>query len=154
MAKPKTIKGKDLMIFIAGAATAAATSHKLSLKADTSDTASKDSGMWDESEVAKMSWDASADALVSFDADSNSYEAMYDAMLAAVPVDIIVGVPANQGNVMPDGGWTAPTGTQIRYTGKALITSVDLTAGNGDNATMSVSLKGVGPLNKLKTTQS
>lgn len=153
MTKPKTIKGKDLMIFIAGAATTAATSHKLSLKADTSDTASKDSGMWDESEITKLSWDASTDALVSIDADSNSYEAMYDAMLAATPVDVIAGVPANQANIMPEGGWTVPAGTQIRYTGKALITSLDLNAGNGDNATMSVSLKGVGPLNKLKTAQ-
>ena len=43
MAKRKPLKGKDLMIFVDGKAIALATSHTLTLNAETSDTASKDS---------------------------------------------------------------------------------------------------------------
>ena len=49
----KQVLGKDLMLFIGGKAIALATSCKLGLSAETIDTQSKDSGMWNEKSVKK-----------------------------------------------------------------------------------------------------
>ena len=138
------------MVFVAGKATALATSHKLSMNADTSDAASKDDGMWDESTVTKMSWEASTEALVSADAKSNNFEVLFDAFIAGEPVDIIAGIPANISNDgVPEGGWTAPSdATVTNYKGKAIITSLERTDAKGDSAKLSAQFKGVGKLEK------
>nr|DAY86041.1 MAG TPA: tail tube protein [Caudoviricetes sp.] len=139
------------MIFIGGKATALATSHKLTLTAETGDAASKDDGMWDEGIVTKMSWEASTEALVSADADVESFDTLYDAFIAGEAVDIVSGIPANLTNDgVPSDGWKSPdtkTG-QIYYKGKALITSLDRTDAKGSNSSMTVQLKGQGKLEK------
>ena len=142
------------MVFVAGKATALATSHKLSLNADTSDAASKDDGMWDESTVTKMSWDASTEALVSAEAKSNNFEVLFDAFIAGEPVDIIAGIPANISNDgVSEGGWTAPSGATVtNYKGKAIITSLERTDAKGDSAKLSAQFKGVGKLEKTADT--
>lgn len=148
MAKAKVLDGKDFMIFVGGKATALATSHKLTINAETSDSASKDDGMWDEVVVSKMSWEASTEALVAAESGVDSYDAMLDLMLAKNPVDLVMGIPANLSNDgVPETGWAAPTGTH--YKGKAIITSLDRTDSKGSNATFSASFKGVGKLEKV-----
>lgn len=146
MAKSKALKGKDLMIFMNGKAIALATNHTLNLSAETSDTSSKDSGVWTESEITGMNWTASSESVCSADEDVNSYEAMLDAMLKMEIVPIKLGIPANiSKDEMPEGGWTEP---QKYYGGNALITGIDITATNKENATMTVNLTGVGQLKK------
>lgn len=148
MAKAKVLDGKDFMIFVDGKATALATSHKLTINAETSDSASKDDGMWDEVIVSKMSWEASTEALVAADATADSYDTMLDLMLANEPVDLVMGIPTNITNDgLPEAGWTAPTGKY--YNGKAIITTLDRTDSKGSNATFSASFKGVGKLEKV-----
>ena len=147
MAKAKVLNGKDFMVFVNDEATALATSHKLTLNAETSDAASKDDGMWDESIVTKMSWEASTEALVSADADVNSYDTLYDLFIAGKPVTRICGIPGNLTNDgVPTEGWQAPS-TKY-YTGQALITSIDRSDAKGSNSSMTVSFKGVGKLEK------
>lgn len=147
MAKAKVLNGKDFMIFMNGKATALATSHKLTLNAETGDSASKDDGMWDEAIITKMSWEASTEALVSADENVESFDALYDAFIAGEPVTLIMGIPTNLTNDgVPEAGWTAPT-TKY-YTGSALITSLDRTDAKGSNSTMTASFKGVGKLEK------
>lgn len=147
MAKAKVLNGKDFMVFVNDEATALATSHKLTLNAETSDAASKDDGMWDESIVTKMSWEASTEALVSADADVNSYDTLYDLFIAGKPVTLICGIPGNLTNDgVPTEGWQAPS-TKY-YTGQALITSLDRSDAKGSNSSMTVSFKGVGKLEK------
>lgn len=147
MAKAKVLNGKDFMVFVNNEATALATSHKLTLNAETSDAASKDDGMWDESIVTKMSWEASTEALVSADADVNSYDTLYDLFIAGQPVTLICGIPGNLTNDgVPTEGWQAPS-TKY-YTGQALITSLDRSDAKGSNSSMTVSFKGVGKLEK------
>jgi hypothetical protein len=46
---------------------------------------------------------------------------------------------------VPTGGWTADA---ICYTGKVIVTSLELNAPNGDNATFTASFEGVGALTK------
>lgn len=147
MAKAKVLNGKDFMVFVNEEATALATSHKLTLNAETSDAASKDDGMWDESIVTKMSWEASTEALVSADANVNSYDTLYDLFIAGQPVTLICGIPGNLTNDgVPTEGWQAPS-TKY-YTGQALITSLDRSDAKGSNSSMTVSFKGVGKLEK------
>lgn len=147
MAKAKVLNGKDFMVFVNDEATALATSHKLTLNAETSDAASKDDGMWDESIVTKMSWEASTEALVSADANVSSYDTLYDLFIAGQPVTLICGIPGNLTNDgVPTEGWQAPS-TKY-YTGQALITSLDRSDAKGSNSSMTVSFKGVGKLEK------
>lgn len=151
MSKAKPLNGKDFMIFIGGKATALATSHKLTLTAETGDAASKDDGMWDESIVTKMGWEASTEALVSADKSIESFDSLYDTFIAGEPVDIILGVPTNLTNDgIPEDGWASPAtkAQQIYYKGKALITSLDRTDAKGSNSTMTAQFKGQGKLEK------
>ena len=99
--------------------------------------------------VTKKSWTASPEALVSEDPEVDSFAAMYDLFAAGEPVDIISGRPSNiSDDGIPDGGWEAPT--QKYYKGKALITSLTRNDPNGDNSSMSVSLQGVGKLERVE----
>lgn len=149
MAKANVIAGKDLMIFVDGAATALATSHRISITADTSEAASKDDGAWGSSTVTKLRWEGGTEALVSMDDDVDSYDAMYDKMMSRTPVDIVSGRPSNiTDDGVPEAGWTAPT-TKY-YKGKALITSLERNDPNGDNSTMSVTFTGVGKLERVE----
>lgn len=150
MSKAKTVKGKDLMVFVGDEAIALSTSHKMSVKADVTDTASKDDGIWDDGIVTKMSWEASTESLVSFDENACSYDKLFGMMLAGEPVEIVSGIPSNKANEMPENGWQKPGADQVYYGGKALIISLDWTAANGDNTKMTVSFKGVGPLSPHK----
>lgn len=145
--KKNVIDGKDLMIFIGGKAVALATSHSLTLTAETSDAASKDDGAWKTQKVTKLGWEASTEALVSMDEDANSYDAMYDLMVAREEVDIVSGRPANlTDDGVPEAGWTAPATNY--YKGKALITSLQRNDPNDGASTMTVSLTGNGKLER------
>lgn len=148
MGKANVVAGKDLMIFVGGKATALATSHSLSITAETSEAASKDDGAWGSATVTKFSWEGSTEALVSMDAQTNSFDAMYEAMMTRQPVDIVSGRPQNAtDDGMPEEGWKVPTTNY--YKGKALITSLQRNDPNGDNSTMTVTFTGVGKLEKV-----
>lgn len=152
----KVLKGKDFMVFVDGKAVALATNHQLTLNIDTTSTASKDSGLWDESEVTGFNWEASSESLGSPDKEAPvdiSYETLMDKALAGEKVPIIAGIPKNQDiNGVPEEGWTVPDGsTTTYYKGNAIITKVDLKGQNGDSMTVSATFKGVGKLEKVKT---
>ena len=146
MSKAKAVLGKDLMLFVGGKAIALATSCKLGLSAETIDTQSKDSGMWTEKDIKKMSWNASSENLFSADKDANSYDALFALFIAHQAVELKFGIVSDAGtNEMPAAGWTLATGS---YTGKAVITSLEANAPDGDKATLSISFEGTGALTK------
>jgi TP901-1 family phage major tail protein len=150
MGKANVVAGKDLMIFVNTKPTALATSHSLSITAETNDAASKDDGAWGSAVVTKFSWEGSTEALVSMDDEVNSFDAMFDAMMTRKPVDIVSGRPVNASDDgVPEDGWTAPT-TKY-YKGKALITSLQRNDPNGDNSTMTVTFTGVGKLERMES---
>ena len=156
MSKRKALKGKDLMVFVGGKAVALATNHTLSLNAETSDTSSKDDGMWSEAELTGMSWSASSESIGSTSETSSvdiSYDELVDLWLAAKPVDLIVGIPKNASmDGVPEEGWTVPDSTspsQTHYKGKTLITSVELNAPNKENTSITAQFQGVGKLEKV-----
>lgn len=150
MAKAQVVAGKDLMIFVDGKPTALATNHRLSITADTSEAASKDDGAWGSSTVTKMRWEGSTEALVSMDTGAESFDKMFDAMMARKTVKIVSGKPVNASDDgVPEEGWTEPTTNY--YTGDALITSLERNDPNGDNSTMTVTFTGVGRLERKTT---
>lgn len=132
MAKAKQVLGKDLMLFVGGKAIALATSCKIGMSAETIDTQSKDSGIWNEKDIKKLGWNCSSENCFSADADINGYDKLFAMMVAAQPVDVAFGIPDNRGNSLPSAGWELP---QKPYQGKALITSLELNASDGDKAT-------------------
>ena len=152
MSKPKVINGSDLMVFskvgTTMAAFACATSCNVTLAAEMLETSSKDSGNWKEQTARKLGWNLKSDQLMTI----AGYDAVFAAMVALVPVDIEFGVAGNAGSEgIPAEGWSVPV---AGYMGKAIITSLDLTAGEGENATYSVSMEGTGPLTPKPPTKS
>lgn len=150
MSKAKVLNGKDLMLWIGGKVVALSTGCTINLSAETSDAATKDDGMWGAPEVSGMSWSASNESVDSADEERTNdqvYSQLFDLFIAGEPINITVGVPTNKSNTgLPEAGWTAPT---QGYSGKAIMTALDRTGNKGSNGSISVSLQGVGALEKL-----
>lgn len=149
------IKGSDLMLFVGGKSIGFATSHTLSISADTKETSSKDSGgKWQTSEVGVLSWTASSENLCADKAEGVGYDELFAMMIARKSV---TGVFALEGNstdlaenkldAVKTGGWTPKA--KDGYTGQMLITSLEKNAPNGENATFTVQFTGVGALTKV-----
>ena len=137
----QVILGSDLMLFKDGKAIACATSCKLDIQANTLETSSKDNGRWTSKQGGKLSWSATSDNLLVM----SEYKSLVDAMIAreAVQLEFDVVSKANDDGV-PTEGWTFDANNG--YKGNAIITSISLTASDGDNATYSVSFEGTGAL--------
>ena len=135
------ILGTDLMLFKANKALAVATSCKLTINANAMETSSKDSGKWTSKKAGKLSWNASSDNLFTI-AD---YTELVDAMISRTEVDLQFSTVSNSdaNNGVPSDGWKANTDG---YSGKAIITSIDVNAPDGENATYTVSFEGTGAL--------
>lgn len=119
MSKAKAVLGKDFMLFVGGKALALATSCKLSISAETIDTQSKDSGIWTEKDIKKLSWNGSSENLFSADKGISGYDTLFDLMLNCQPVEAKFGIPANaDASEVPSGGWSLPAAS---YSGQVLL---------------------------------
>jgi predicted secreted protein len=150
--KKKVLRGKDLMLWISAKVIALSTGCKLSLKVNTQDAASKDDGLWDAPEIGSQGWEATNDSLdTASDSDDIDmvYDKLFELFVAGEPIEVTMGIPSNKSDEgVPTAGWTA--GTSV-YKGKALITALDREGKKGDNATISITLTGVGALKKETT---
>lgn len=150
------INGKDIMLFFdlggAGLETVAyATNHSLDLQAEVQGTSNKDSGKWDSGRVTKLLWNATSEHFVGGIGVADPHGKLVAAWIAAEPIDVYLAIPSNiAAREMPAGGWLPPTSGG--YRGKAIITGVVTNASDGQNTTMSVSLKGDGPLTPVVAT--
>lgn len=137
--------GDELMVFQGGKSIAFATSHSLSLSANTLDIASKDHGFWGASKAGKLSWEIQTENLYTQDA----YDALMQAFTSRTELTLIWGTPSDykaEGIVGSAESWTAPTTNY--YTGTAVITSLSVNAATGDNATFSATFTGSGAFQK------
>ena len=135
------ILGTDLMLFKGGKALAAATSCKFTINTNTIETSSKDNGKWTSKKAGKLSWNASSDNLFAM-AD---YADLVALQISREEVSLQFSTVANPDgdNGVSETGWTPTTDG---YTGKAIITSIDANAPDGENATYTVSFEGTGEL--------
>ena len=147
----QVINGGDLMLFLGGTSIAFSTSHKLSISAETVETSSKDNGgKWVAKAVRKLSWNMSTENLYSLDGAGKTYDDLFTMMTSRTEIDAIFTVEkdyATKADEVPSGGWLPMTTGQ--YKGKVVITSLELNAPNGDNATFTASFEGVGALTKV-----
>lgn len=145
-------KGKNLQVLMGGKSIGLATSHTLNLTANTVDTTTKDSeGMWSDAEIQNKQWTLQSDNLCSHGTDGHDTEALMDAFMTGTPVTVVFGLVAPVDAAVPTGGFTINTTAtdKIAWTGSALITSLNITANNGERATSSVTFSGVGSLTKV-----
>lgn len=153
------IKGGDLMLFIGGKSIGYATNHTLSINVDTKETSTKDNGgKWQTSEVGIISWTASTENLVAHTVEGKDLNDLIDAMIARTELTAVFSVEGSSTDLeehkldnVPTGGWTSKNvlNSFNGYTGSVIITSVEVNAPNGDNATYTVQFTGTGALTKL-----
>lgn len=164
----KIIKGDDLMLFVKVNNTyksiAYATSHTLTLTAETQDINSKDHGLYGATSVNKISWEIQSENLFTVE----DYDTLFDLMIAREPIDVVFGKKNEADTVIVADGdaanytpkaYTAASGTEgqpgyvpaytHRKEGKAIITSLTENTPSGDNATFSVTLAGVGAIKRI-----
>lgn len=140
------VRGNKLMLFYNGKSLAFATSHTLSISANTVDISTKDHGVWSASDVGNMSWELSSENLYT----EVDYDKLFEAMLNKTPIDVVFGIPTDydvNGLGTSKENWTAPT--KGCYTGKAVITSLSVNANVGENATYSCTFSGYGAITKI-----
>lgn len=142
------IEGSDLMLFIGGKSIAFATNHTLSISAETVETTSKDTGgMWVAKAIRKISWTMNTENLYTLEGEGINYDTLFDAMINKEYLEVVFTTSSTEANQVPTGGWTAKAGQG--YKGSVVVTSLELNAPNGDNATFTASFEGVGALEKV-----
>lgn len=119
-------KGNDIRVSIGDVLIGGQQGCSLNRETETSDTTTKDSGIWSEVEAVGLSWSVDCDGLIT----------VSDEALGALKT-----------------AWKSMEAVDIKYgkagsyeVGKALITSLSQNAPSKDKCTYSVSLQGVGPL--------
>lgn len=154
MATP--INGGDLMLFLKKdsegedfVSIAFATSHSLSLSTETVETSTKDNGggKWTSKAARKRSWTITTENLFSLDGEGKNFKDLFTLWSDGTEIDVIFSLEkdyATKPDNVPVGGWTPITAGQ--YKGKVIITSLEVNAPNGDNATYSATFEGVGAI--------
>ena len=149
--KATQLRGRQLMVFISNGQTtlpvALSTNCTITMNAETTDSKTKDDGIFSASNISGITWEITNESLHTVESRTIdwTYDALFEKMTEAQPVDVVFGVPTNANTTgVPEAGWTSP-GT---YTGKALITSLELNGPVDGDATVSLSLSGYGPLTK------
>ena len=153
-----TIKGSDLMLFVQGKSIGYATNHTLSINTDTKETSTKDNGgKWQANEAGILSWSASSENLMSNDQDGIGYADLVEYMCNRTPIEAVFSLegdsdlPDNKLDKVPENGWNPLESDG--YVGTVIITSIELNAPNGENATFTVNFTGVGALTRKYPTQ-
>ena len=149
------VNGTDLMVFMGEKSIAYATNHTLSISAETQETSAKSKdntgGAWSTSKVTNFSWTITSENLYSTDKNKGqTYSYLFDTMKIGTPVDVKFSIKNESAIDVPEGGWTpiADATTNDIFSGKVIITSLELNAPDGDNASYTVELKGVGELTR------
>lgn len=149
------LKGSMLMVFVGNETNqypiAFATSHSISFTTNTSEVSTKDHGLYPSVIVNSQSWEVSAENLASADSINQLFTILEDTG-KGTPVTLKFAKPGNwedKGIVGKEGEaniWSVngtPKGDIIAE-GEAYLTSLQLNAPAGDNATISATFTGIG----------
>lgn len=152
------VKGNELWLFIGTSSTTKptcfATSHSLNRSLSTTSISSKDHGNTSYVVPGEGSWTASTEALMSInnnDSNAMDFVEIMDAYNTGAMVYVTFGKLSNYsaaGIVDVDSAteWAIAT---PNWTGKGYITSLQASGSNGDTATYSIEITGIGPLTKV-----
>lgn len=154
----KFVDGSNIMLFSYTSSgyksVAHASSHTLSLSADSEDINTKDAGAFAWTEPGKINWTISVDSFYT----EEGYSLFFDKMIAKEDLKVAFGLKDesewNNGaiNKDSDGEWTA--NSSYVYYGTVGITSLDWTADAGSKSTFSCELAGKGDLSKTAPVNS
>ena len=123
-------KGNDIRLSIGEVLIGGQQNCSINRETETSETTTKDSGVWAESEATGLSWSVDCDGLVVV--DDEGLEALEEAWRTLAKV-------------------TVKYEKKEKYkTGQAIITSLSQNSPSKEKTTYSVSLQGVGELTKNK----
>lgn len=133
------LNGRLMRLTIAGEKLIHETECSIDISVEVRDTASKDIPEgWADGETGQKSWSSSISGLFSYDdaisAEARAdAEAFFDAVSAGskVAVEFLTGVSGD-----------------IKFTGSAIVTALNFSFPNNENATYSVTLQGAGPMLK------
>lgn len=144
---PKSVlDGTDLILSAQGAALGFSTGCKVSTSAETGERVTKEAsgGKWKESYIKSFSEQITADGLVLTDGTDEvpTYDQLKDAMLKGEPIDAAYNLRDGDNRTGKTAGG---------YTGKYLITALDLDAQAGDDAKYSITLQNSGSVTKVGT---
>lgn len=121
-------KGNDIRVSVGSTLIGGQQNCSINRETETSDTTTKDSGVWSEAEAIGLSWSVDLDGLVVI--GDQGLEALETAWENLQQVDVKYGTTTNY------------------KSGKAVITSLSSNSSSKEKSTYSVSLQGVGPLSK------
>ena len=164
MTPKQIIKGDDLMLFIPDGANAFksiayATSHTLTMTAETQDINTKDHGEWGSTTVNKIQWSISTENLYT----DEDFDTLFDLMVAKQKIKVVFGKKAEAASVVvADGDAANYTPANQDYAhrnaymkeGYVIITSLTANTPSGDNATFTAEFQGVGAFTKQAEAQS
>ena len=149
--KRKPLDGKNLMLWLGDKVVALSKSCSLNIDITLGDGNTKDDGLWDSGDIVGASWTMENQSVDSADETVGNdlvYDELFEAMLANDALTVSMGVPSNASNDdVPASGWLKPTSGY--YSGKARITNLSRQGDKGSQGSVTVSLKGVGPLRKV-----
>ena len=151
------IKGKKLMVFIKQSggsykSIGYATNHTLSTSVATIDIAHKDladaaSGRWDDQDVDTFSWTITSENFYADSAEGETFSTIFAYYVAGTELDLKFTCASDSTSGVPTGGWEpASSAIGAVLSGKAIITSIDVNAPVGDNASMTITFTGKGAL--------
>ena len=140
------IKGGRLMLFLDNESSIPlATNHTLRISGELKDISNKDiaSGKWSAQKIKQFSWECTTDNLYC----ENGIQNLYARMITGDPIDaLFMEKEEADGTPLPvSGSWT-PSSTQKGFSGKVRITSLEINATNGEDATYSATFTGYGEL--------
>lgn len=123
-------KGNDIRVSVGSTLIGGQQNCSINRETETSDTTTKDSGVWSEAEAIGLSWSVDLDGLVVV--GDEGLKALETAWENLQQVDVKYGTSTNY------------------KSGKAIITSLSSNSANKEKTTYSVSLQGVGALGKTE----
>jgi len=129
----KVIDGGDILLSVNGLIVACATSHSIELTNAVREISCKGSGDFTSAEYGRFSWTASTDALMNLGKDSAMYVS-YTNLMELMSEKVLINI---------DSFYMEGTDS-ISIKGQCIITSINQTAGDSENASYSVSLQGRG----------
>ena len=121
-------KGNDIRVSVGSVLIGGQQNCSINRETETTETTTKDSGVWSESEATGLSWSVDCDGLVVV--DDEGLEALEEAWRTLAKVTVKYGTPEKY------------------KTGQAIITSLSQNSPSKEKTTYSVSLQGVGELTK------
>ena len=123
-------KGNDIRVSVGSTLIGGQQNCSINRETETSDTTTKDSGVWSEAEAIGLSWSVDLDGLVVVgDAGLKALETAWENLQQ---VDVKYGTSTNY------------------KSGRAIITSLSSNSASKEKTTYSVSLQGVGALSKTE----